>query len=264
MIDRIQTWLDVHPRARLVGCAIATSAASLLYVAFYTFGFGVIGMVTAAAIILVVNLAGPIPFTSHDAVWGAWAGFLYLGAIVGASVGLIRTAIRVLPTGQPGWLTREEFARGLVAHAVVAHRIGAARIDLRLGILSGGVVNWSFPMFAGGPLASEAFDRLTVQLANPSSLSNDGFTGRTSFDEITRRAEEIVIRDAMEGVSVVSTAELIEGAARRARMILDEVGDEALLAIEAELLRAGRIRERRFLELLEGVEAPRAGVEVLF
>ena len=96
MTDRIQTWLDSHPRTRFTGRIAAVSAAALLYIGFFTFGFGILGTAAAGLVILVVNLAGPIPFTSFYEAWGAWSVFLWLGAIVGAIAGLIRTVMRVV------------------------------------------------------------------------------------------------------------------------------------------------------------------------
>lgn len=257
MIDRIQTWLDARPCVRFVG----TLLAGFMYLWLIVFRFATLGVCVAAVSILVLNLA------SSDPIWVGWAEYLLPSAITGAGIGLFALMYKAHTEG-PVRLARAAVAHDLVAQAVVAQRIGAERIDLRMGIPSGGRVGWSLPAaLINEPLTADgAFERLTVLLANP--LANDDrWSGRrrsSRFEEVSSVTDEILIRDAVHGVTAVSAAELIEGAARRARMLLDEVDDEVIAAIEAELLCAGRIRERRFLELLGAGEASRAGAEVLF
>ncbi|WP_337007272.1 hypothetical protein [Microbacterium sp. LB12] len=269
MIDRIQTWLDIHPRTRFTGRITAASLAALLYVGLFTVGFAILGAVAAGVLILVVNLAGPIPFTSIDAVWGSWAGFLWLGAIAGAIVGLIRTLMRVVRTDPSEHRNRTVIIRDLVAQAIVAHRIGAESVDLRLGLLDGGDLRWTRSIsLVGGPSASDqAFDLLTVQLANPSLTATD-FLGddqrRTWFEVISRTAEEIVIRRAAEGSATADAAAIITSAAQRARTILDETDDLVMTAIRAELRTAGSIRNRRFQTLMRPVVEERVEAEALF
>lgn len=269
MTDRIQTWLDFHPRTRFTGRIAAVSAAALLYIGFFAFGFGILGAAAAGLVILVVNLAGPIPFTSFDEVWGAWSVFLWLGAIVGAIAGLIRTLMRVVRTDPTERRGRAVIARDLVAQAVVAQRIGGEDIDLQLGIIDGGDVQWSqTARLAGGPFAADqAFDRLTVQLANPSLTSHDwlGYEQRrTWFEEISRTAEEIVIRRAAAGSATADAAALITAAAQRARTILDETDDLVMTVIRAELRAAGSIRTARFQTLMRPVVEERVEAEALF
>ncbi len=269
MTDRIQTWLDAHPRTRFTGRIAAVSVAALLYIGFFAFGFGILGAVAAGLVILVVNLAGPIPFTSFDEVWGAWSVFLWLGAIVGAIAGLIRTLLRVVRTDPTERRGRAVLARDLVAQAVVAQRIGAEDIDLQLGIIDGGDVQWSQTVtLAGGPSAADqAFDRLTVQLANPSLTSQDwlGYEQRRAwFEEISRTAEEIVIRRAAAGSATADAAALITSAAQRARTILEETDDLVMTAIRAELRTAGSIRTARFQSLMRPVVEERVEAEALF
>lgn len=268
MTDRIQTWLDSHPRTRFAGRIVAVSAAALLYIGFFTVGFGILGAVAAGLVILIVNLAGPIPFTSIDEVCGAWSGFLWLGAIVGAIAGLIRTLLRVVRTDPTERRGRAVIARDLVAQAVVARRIGGAVIDLQLGILGGGDMRWANDMRINGDLsaADDALDRLTVQLANPSLIGTDWLGDKQRgawFEEISRTAEEIVIRRAVEGAATADAAALITAAAQRARTILDETDDLVMTAIRSELRTAGGIRGTRFLALMRPV-GERVGAEALF
>ena len=268
MIDRIQTWLDFHPRTRFTGRVAVASAAAVVYIGFFTVGFGILGAVGAGLIILVVNLAGPIVFTTFDAVWGAWAGLLWLGAIAGAIVGLIRTLMRVLRTDPSERRSRAVIARDLVAQAVVAQRIGADHTDLQLGILGGGDLRRFYTWtLAGGPFAADrAFASLTVQLANPSLTATEylGDQRRTWFEEISRTAEAIIIHRAAEGSATADAAALITSAAQRARTILAETDDVVMTAIQAELCTAGSIRNARFQTLLIPAVEERVAAEALF
>lgn len=269
MINRIQTWLDIHPRTRFLSRVTTATVASLIYIGIFTAGFAILGSVAAGVIILLVNLAGPIPFTSFDAAWGAWAGFLWLGAIVGAIGGVIRSLMRVFREDRAERRSRAVIASDLVAQAVVAHRIGAEDVDLQLGILGGGDLDWSYTVtLRGGPSAADqAFDRLTVQLANPSLTSDDwlGYEQRRAwFEEISRTAEEIVIRRAAAGAATSDAAALITAAAQRARAILAETDDLVMTAICAELRAAGSIRSARIQALMRPAVEERVPAEALF
>lgn len=269
MINRIQTWLDIHPRTRFLSRVATATVASLIYIGIFTAGFAILGAVAAGLIILLVNLAGPIPFTSFDEAWGAWSGFLSLGAIVGAIGGLIRTLMRVFHEDRSERRSRAVIASDLVAQAVVAQRIGAEDVDLQLGILGGGDMDWSYTVtLRGGPSAADqAFDRLTVQLANPSLTSDDwlGYEQRRAwFEEISRTAEEIVIRRAAAGAATADAAALITAAAQRARAILAEVDDLVMTAMCAELRAAGSIRSARIQTLMRPAVEERVPAEALF
>ena len=269
MIHRIQTWLDIHPRTRFLSRVTTAIVASLIYIAFFTVCFAILGAAAAGLVILLVNLAGPIPFTSFDTVGGAWSGFLWLGAIVGGIAGLIRTLMRLLGTDSTEQRDRTVIARDLVAQAVVAHRIGAEDIDLQLGLVDGGEVEWSYTVaLVGGPSAADqAFDRLTVQLANPSLTSRDWLVykqRRAWFEEISRTAEEIIIRRAAGGSATADIAEIITAAAQRARQILSETDDVERSVIEAELRTAGSIRGTRFQTLMRPMVEDRLEAEALF
>src|SRR5699024_6090278 len=127
--------------------------------------------------------------------------------------------------------------------------------DLQLGILDGGDMRWTNDMRVNGDIsaADAALDRLTVLLANP-SLTGPDLLGdeqrRAWFEEISRTAEEIIIRRAAEGSATADAAALIASAAQRARTILDETDDLVMTTIRAELRTAGSIRGTRFLALM--------------
>ncbi|MFH8253082.1 hypothetical protein ACH3VR_22130 [Microbacterium sp. B2969] len=270
MIDRIQTWLDLHPRTRFTGRATTATVAALLYIGIFTVAYGVLGVVAAGLIIAVVHLAGALAFTSVDAVWGAWTAFVGLGAIVGAIIGLIRALLRVVRDDPDERRSRTIIARDLVAQAVVARRIGAETVALQLGILGGGDMRWSYTVrLNGGPsTADQAYDRLTVQLANPSLVAGTDFRvdeqRRSWFAEISATAEEIIIHRAVEGSAAADISSVIASAAQRARAILAETDGLFMTAIESELRTAGSIRSARFHALLgSAVESP-ATAEALF
>lgn len=257
MIERIQIWLDARPRTRFTLRTAAASVAALLYVGVFAFGFGIAGVIVAGLVIIAVNVAGPIEFTSIDVVWGAWATSLSFGAIIGAIAGVIHTLRRLLRTDPDEHRSRTVIARDLVAQAVVSHRIGAEYVRLQLGLLGGGGVWWirTSPQPGGPSATDQAYDRLTVAMANPSLTSIDIRVEqrRTWFAEISRLAEEIVILGAAAGITEDDHAELIRGAARRAHTILAVEDDLVMTAIRAELRVAGSIRSDRVQTLLGSV-----------
>jgi hypothetical protein len=256
MIDRVQSWLDLHPHVRHSARIAGASFALLLYVAVIAAGFGVLGAVAAGVIIFVVNMAGPIDISSisANAVWGGWTSFVAVGAILGAVAGIIRTVMRVLRDDPHEHRSRAVLTRDLVAQAVVATRIGGEHVDLHLGVIGGGSMGWHYPVaYIGGTSdADPSYDRLTVQLANPSLAAADlpWHQRQEWFEEISRTADEIVINGVAQGAVEDDPAELIRGAARRARKILDETDDQVQTAIEAELRAAGHIRSARLQALL--------------
>lgn len=267
MIERIQTWLDIHPRIRLLGRVFTAAVASLIYLGIFTAGFALIGAVVAGLIILIVNLAGPLTFTSFDEVWGAWGGFLSLGAFVGAIGGIIRTLILMFRGGPYERRSRDRIASDLIAQAVVAQRIGAESINLELGLLGGGDMHYSYTVkLVGGPSAGDqAFDRLTVLLANPSltaTIFEAGAQRDSWYQQISRAAEEIVIRSAAVGVAA-DTATLIASAAERARTILAEVDEQVMGGLRSELLAAGSIRSRRIHALMRPAKQEQPESEAL-
>lgn len=255
MIDRIQTWLDAHPRARFTGRLSWTTVVTLIYAVVIATVSGFLGALVGAAIILIVNLAGPLSYTSLDDVWGSWMVFLSLSAIVGALVGLGWNLMRMLRTDTKEHRTRATVARDLVTQAVVADQVGFEDLDLQLGIFEGGTVEWTYSVRLndGKSTTDVWFDHLTVQLANP-SLTGDNFIGwdqrRAWFAEITRIVDEIIIHRAAEGIDTVDAASLTAAAAQRARGILAETDNAAREAIETELRAAGRMRGERFQTLL--------------
>lgn len=267
MIDRIQSWLDSHPRICLSASLAAGVVASLFALVVGMTAFGALAVIATGA--LLVSVSFLIVFLSGDmagsleaiaAAEGKWMVLLGLGAIAGMIVGGVRTLHSVLRTDPDEYRDRTVLVRDLVAQAVVAQRTGATNVGLRGFTFIGDIrLTYSWAHGDGRSDTDRAFDLLTVQLANPSLTATD-YRGddqrRTWFAVITETAEEIIIRRAVEGSTVNDAASLIANAAQRARMILAETPDPVLKAVEAELCAAGRVRSARLRTLLgpESVE----------
>ncbi|MDZ5146332.1 hypothetical protein [Microbacterium testaceum] len=215
----IQDWFRGRPRLRYAVRMVAAVIWALIYVGAHTVIAGILGAICAALLIVFVNLASPVDAGAIDVVQSNWGGLVTLAAVFAAGGGLMWILLRGLRLTGEDQRPRDVIARDLVAQGLVAAALGYTRVQIRLGIVGSGSLQYSYvgPLDAVGEV-ERRFSNLTIQMVNPSlgsSIEHGGERQRHSwFAEISTTASDVMIRAAAAGLNPEGEAALIARAAR--------------------------------------------------